>query len=308
MRKLLIDTDTASDDAVAILMAQRSPDVRVEAITVVAGNVPVEQGAKNAGYTVELCGADTPVYPGLSKPLLREHIHAQFFHGPDGMGGMNYPVPKRPPRPEHAVDVLIEVIRANPGEITLVTLGPLSNVAMALMKAPDIAGLVKECYVMGGAANVIGNITPSAEYNIWCDPEAARIVFHSGMPVVMVGWEHCIGDSLLFDEDMARLRALNTPYADFTLDCNRSALKACREWLGLAGLSLPDPVCMAIALDRTIGTQIERKYVDVEITSELTRGETVVDRFGVLRKAPNIEVCFAVDSGRFKDLLFGLVK
>lgn len=307
MRKFIIDTDTASDDAVAILMALRSPDVQVEAITVVAGNVPVEQGAKNAGYTVELCGADTPVYIGLAKPLLREHVDARFFHGPDGMGGMNYPPPQRPPGPEHAVDVLIETVRANPGEITLVTLGPLSNVAMALLKAPEIAGLVPACYVMGGAANVIGNVTPSAEYNIWCDPEAARIVFHSGMPVLMVGWEHCIGDSLLSDEEMERMRALNTPYADFVLDCNRAALKASREWLGLSGLPLPDPVCMAIALDREVATQVERKYVDVETTSELTRGETVVDRFGVLEKEPNIEVCFAVDAGKFKGMLFKLV-
>lgn len=307
MRKFLIDTDTASDDAVAILMALRSPDVSVEAITIVAGNMPVEQGAKNAGYTVDLCDAGVPVHIGLDKPLLREHVNAEFFHGPDGMGGMNYPDPQRPPESRHAVDVLIDIVRANPGEITLVTLGPLSNIATALLKAPDIAQSVEECYVMGGAANVIGNITPSAEYNIWCDPEAARIVFHSGMPIMMVGWEHCIGDSLLLEEDIQRMRALGTPYADFTLDCNRSALAACRDWLGLPGLSLPDPVCMAVALNRDVSTHDERKYVDVETTSELTHGETVVDRFGVLEKEPNIEVCFAVDSEKFKRMLFDLV-
>lgn len=304
MRKFIIDTDTASDDAVAILMALRWPEVRVEAITVVAGNVSVEQGARNAGYTVELCAADVPIYLGLSKPLLREHVDARFFHGEDGMGNMHYPPPKRPPRPEHAVDVLVELIRAHPGEITLVTLGPLSNVAAALFKAPDIAQKVQACYVMGGAANVIGNVTPAAEYNIWCDPEAARVVFHSGMPVLMVGWEHSLGDSLLEEEDLDRLRALDTPYARFVLDCNRRALEVGREALGLAGLCLPDPVTMAVALDRSVCTRSGRHFVDVETSGELTRGETVVDRFGVLGREPNIEVCFQVDAARFKAMLF----
>lgn len=308
MRKFLIDTDTASDDAVAILMALRAPEVQVVAITIVAGNVGVDQGAKNALNTVELCGATTPVYKGLAKPLLREHVDARFFHGEDGMGGLNLPPPQLEPQPKHAVDAIIETIHSAPGEITLVTLGPLSNIAAALLKEPTIASEVKDVYVMGGAANVIGNRTPSAEYNIWCDPEAARIVFHSGMPILMVGWEHCLGDSLLSEEDMKAMRVLKTPYADFALDCNREALKVGREWLGLLGMPQPDPVAMAVALDREVCTHAERKYVDVETTSELTRGETVVDRFGVLNKQPNIEVCFALDAAKFKSLLFSLVK
>lgn len=308
MRKFLIDSDTASDDAVAILMALRTSEVQVVAITIVAGNVGVNQGAKNALNTVELCGATTPVYKGLAKPLLREHVDARFFHGEDGMGGLNLPPPQLEPQPKHAVDAIIDNIHSAPGEITLVTLGPLSNIAAALLKEPKIASEVKDAYVMGGAANVVGNITPSAEYNIWCDPEAARIVFQSGIPILMVGWEHCIGSSLLDEEDMAHIRALKTSYANFTLDCNRNALKTNQEWLGFSGLSLPDPVAMAIALDREICTQSEWKYVQVEINSELTRGETVVDRFGVLNKEPNIEVCFAVDAHKFKSLLLSLIK
>lgn len=308
MRKFLIDTDTASDDAVAILMALRTREVEVEAITIVAGNVGVDQGAKNALNTVELCGATTSVYKGLAKPLLREHVDARFFHGEDGMGGLNLPPPQLEPQPKGAVDAIIETIHSVPGEITLVTLGPLSNIAAALLKEPTIASEVKEVYVMGGAANVLGNITPSAEYNIWCDPEAAKIVFHSGMPILMVGWEHCLGDCLLSEEDMESMRALKTSYADFALDCNRDALKVSREWLGLSGLPQPDPVAMAITLDREVCTHAEPKYVDVETTSELTRGETVVDRLGVLNKEPNIEVCFAVDAGKFKSLLFSVLE
>src|SRR5205823_3077603 len=158
-----IDTDTASDDAVAILMALRRPDISVVAITIVAGNVHVEQAASNALYTVELCGKDTPVYVGCRRPLLREPLFAYFYHGPDGMGGMRYPTPKSSVAEGHAVDVLIDTIKAHAHEITLVTLGPLTNVATALIQAPEIAGLVTRCVLMAGAAVTIGNVTPSAE-------------------------------------------------------------------------------------------------------------------------------------------------
>jgi purine nucleosidase len=193
MRRFLIDTDTASDDAVALVMAHRCADIQVDAVTIVAGNVPVELGSRNARYAIELCGGNTPVYVGCDRPLLREPRWAFAFHGPDGMGGMHYPPPRRPAEAEHAVDALVRLIRARPGEYTLVTLGPLTNIALALRRAPDLAGLVRQCYVMGGTANALGNVTPAAEYNIWVDPEAARIVFHSGLPILMVGWELCRG-------------------------------------------------------------------------------------------------------------------
>jgi len=304
VRRFLIDTDTASDDAVAILMALRTPDIRVEAITIVAGNVPVEQGAINALNTIELCETHVPVYVGMARPLLREPRWAYFFHGDDGMGGLHLPPPRQKPEAEHAVQAIINTIRAAPGEITLVTLGPLTNIAVALRTAPDIATQVREVYVMGGAANTVGNVTPAAEFNIWCDPEAARIVFHSGMPILMVGWEHCRGQSLLSDEDMAYVRSFRTPYADFALDCNRQALKTNLEWLGTKGMPLPDPVTMAIAIDRTVCTRSGRHYVDIETNSELTRGMTVVDRFGVTEREPNIEVCWEIDPLRWKEILY----
>ena len=304
MRKFWIDTDTASDDAVAILMALRWPDVHVEGISVVSGNVPLEMGVRNALYTVELCGENTPVYPGLARPLLREPSYAYFFHGPDGMGGMNYPEAKQKPEDKHAVEAIIEAFRAAPGEITLVTLGPLTNIATALRIAPDLAEKIPMCYVMGGAANQVGNITPAAEYNIWVDPEAAHVVFHAGFPLLMVGWEHCRGEANFDDEEMAYIRSFNTPYADFTIDCNASAIKANREWLGDPGLSLPDPVTMAIALDPSVCTRRGKHYVDVEYISELTRGMTVVDELGVTNKPPNIEVCWESDPARWKETLF----
>lgn len=301
-RTFLIDTDTASDDAVALMMALRAPDVDVVAITTVAGNVPVEQGTRNALTVVERCGADVPVHMGLAKPLFRAASDATFFHGQDGMGDLFLPAPERKVAPEHGVDTLIRVIAEHAGAITLVTLGPLSNVAAALIRAPEIAQQVQQCYVMGGNANTIGNITPAAEYNIWCDPEAARIVFHSGMPIVMIGHELSLYDAVITPPEMEHIRALG-PIGRLAMDCNAAAFRASTGWLHEKGLTLPDPVAMSVALDPTIATVREHRYVDVETQSEITRGMTVVDRFGVLKRAPNIDVCYAIDVPRWKALL-----
>jgi purine nucleosidase len=322
-RKMIIDTDTASDDAVALLMALRSPDVEVLAITIVAGNVPVHQGSINARYTVELCGKTTPVYEGAEKPLVREYYHAQWFHGKDGMGNMNYPAPRAETAPGHAVDVLIDTIRANPG-IIVVTLGPVTNLALAVSRAPDIVQNVSRCIVMGGAACTVGNITPAAEYNIWCDPEAARICFHSGLPIEMVGWELCRGEANLLEEEMRFCKEeINTSCSHFAIDCNAHALKTNQEWLGDPGMGLPDPVAMAVALDPTICTRSSKHYVEVECEGTYTRGMTVVDQRNVVPRltdnvkmweplvqkgAPNVTVCWELDAQRWKELLYSRLR
>jgi len=302
-KRLLIDTDTASDDAVALVMALRLPEAHVEAITTVAGNVALPLATRNALYTVELCGADVPVYAGFAKPLLRPHVDATEIHGPDGMGNTNLPAPTRTVEKLHAVDTLIARVLAAPGELTLVTLGPLTNVAMAVLREPRFAQKVKEAYVMGGAANVIGNQTPSAEYNIWCDPEAARIVFHSGMRLTMVPFECCLGNALLDDAETAALGAIDTPFARFAVAINHFLVDATAPIIPIRGLNLPDPVTLAAALDDAIITERECFFVDVETEGRLTRGETVVDRYGVLRKPPNLTVALATDGPRFKAML-----
>ncbi len=315
-RTFLIDTDTASDDAVALVMALRAPEVEVAAITVVSGNVPVDQGVKNALYTAELCGAGVPVYRGAERPLERAPVFARFFHGEDGLGDVGYPPPQGSPTPGHAADALVATVRANPG-LTLVTLGPLTNVALALERDPGIAGLVARCVVMGGAACTVGNVTPAAEFNVFVDPDAARAVFRSKLPVEMVGWELCRGAANLDDDEMARVRAFETPFADFTLDCNRTAIEANRHMCGDPGLGLPDPVAMAVALEPSICTQKSACYVDVEVESDLTRGMTVVDRLGVtgeernravwgeLRTGPpNVTVCWEIDVPAWKRALY----
>src|SRR6266404_8949304 len=218
-RAFLIDTDTASDDAVAIIMALRALDVRVVAITTVAGNVDVQQSTRNALYTVELCGADVPVYTGTEKPLLRRYENATWFHGRDGLGDHGYPPPRRAPGKLHAVDAIIEAIEANPG-LVIVTLAPLTNLALALMKKPDIAAKVGRCVVMGGAPCCEGNVTPAAEYNIWVDPEAARIVMRSRLPLELVGWQTSRGAAVLNQADITQVKSFNAPLADFAVECN----------------------------------------------------------------------------------------
>src|ERR1035438_5769275 len=288
-RTFLIDTDTASDDAVALIMALRSPDVHVAAITVVAGNVPLEQATRNALYTAELCGSSVPVYAGEARPLMRLHQSAQWFHGRDGLGDQGYPPPLRKRESKHAVDAIVEVISATPG-IVLVTLGPLTNVALALARSPEIIKNVSRCVVMGGNPCCEGNVTPAAEYNMWVDPEAARIVLRSEMPVELVGWHLCRGEAALNARDIEHVLDLGTPLARFAIECNSAAAEAYRIQTGETGISLPDPIAMAVALDPTICTSASEHFVEVEVASELTRGMTVVDRLDVAADDRNREI------------------
>jgi purine nucleosidase len=319
-RAFLIDTDVASDDAVALIMALRAPDVRIVAITTVAGNVEVEQATRNALYTVELCGASVPVFAGAAKPLQRLHQSATWFHGLDGLGDHGYPAPRQRAEKSHAVDAMIEAIEGNPG-IVVVTLGPLTNVALALMRKPALATQVGRCVVMGGAPCCQGNVTPAAEYNIWVDPEAARTVMLSGLPVELVGWQTCRGDAVLNQADISRVLGFHNPVAQFAIECNSRAREAYMEQTGEDGISLPDPVAMSIALDPTIGNQWSEHYVEVETRSELTRGMTVVDRLNVaadernegvwadaLQQGTKTKICWTIDNRRWKEALFAALR
>jgi purine nucleosidase len=270
---------------------------------VVFGNVSVEQGSINARYTTELCGRETPVYEGVARGLLREPSFAHFFHGQDGLGDMGYPAPKRPAESNHAVDELVRRFGEAPGEITLVTLGPLTNIALALLREPRLAEWVKECYVMGGAACTVGNITPAAEFNIWCDPEAAQIVFHSGMKILMLGWELCRGEANLDQADRQTVLGFGTKVARFAIDCNSSAIKANMSLYGDPGIPLPDPVAMAVALDSAVCLKRSAHHVDVSC-DDLTRGMTVVDQFGIIGEEANIDVCWEIDVPRWKETLY----
>ncbi len=314
---ILIDTDTASDDAVALIMALRSKSASVIAITTVSGNVPVHQATRNALYTAELCGVSMPVYQGAGKPLSRRLVTAEWFHGHDGLGDHGYPPPQRGAEKQHAEEAIIATARNHPG-ITIITLGPLTNIALALAQAPDIVRNVGRCVIMGGAPCCEGNVTPAAEYNMWVDPEAARIVFRSGLPIEMVGWQLCRGAAVLAPADIEFIKSKGTPLAHFAVECNSIAREAYRKQTGEDGISLPDPVAMSIALDPSIGVESSRHYVDVETATELTRGMTVVDRLGVAadernratwtellqQGGPNAKVYWAIDAPRWKQALY----
>ena len=315
MRNFLIDTDTASDDAVAIIMALSNPDVRVLGLTTVAGNVGLEQATQNALLTVEICNANVPVFPGEEKPLNRSHDHAHWFHGKDGMGDRGFPTPKQKPEREHAVDAIVRLAYEAPG-LTLVTLGPLTNVAQALRRDPKLVERIGRCVVMGGAPCCEGNVTPAAEYNIWVDPEAARAVFRSKLNIEMVGWHVSRGASVLQDDEIAAIEALGTAKAKFAIESNSTAREAYRVQTGEVGLSLADPTAMAVALDRSIGLSWSRHRVAIETGSKLTRGMTVVDRLNVHHDDNNAhvwreaagehegaDILWTLNSRRFKAML-----
>lgn len=315
-RIFLIDTDGGSDDVVALIMALRSRDAQVAAITTVAGNVPVEQATQNVLYTVELCGAQTPVYAGAERPLVQELETAQWFHGKDGLGDHGYAPKSRQAETTHAVDAIIQTVLANPG-IEIVTLGPLTNLALAIRREPKIVQAIGRLVVMGGAPCCEGNVTPAAEFNIWVDPEAAKIVFRAGPPTEMVGWHLCRGGAALNPRDIEKILALGTPLAEFVVRCNSVAAEAYRVQTGEIGISLPDPITMAIALRPELCASSGMHYVDIETASELTRGMTVVDRLNVavdgrnstlwawaLKANVKTHICWTLDVEGWKAALF----
>ncbi len=319
-RPILIDTDTASDDAVALIMALRSPAVEVKAITVVAGNLPVEQATRNALFTVELCGADVPVFSGARKPLRRELESAEWFHGRDGLGDHGYAPSVRFPAPGHAVDALIATVEENPG-IELITLGPLTNLALALNRLPALARSISRLVVMGGAPCCEGNVTPAAEFNIWVDPEAARTVFASGAPIEMIGWHLARFDAVLNESDIEDVLGLGTPLGEFAIRANSVAAMGYYRQTAQKGISLPDPVAMAVLLDPALKLEVSRHFVAIECSSDLTRGMTVVDRLGVAADPRNrdtwneviqaghtIEICWRLDVAGWKATLFDALK
>jgi len=292
VRHFLIDTDTASDDAVALVMALRHPDVQVEAITVVAGNVPLGHGVQNALYCVERCGANTPVYVGIDKPMLRPLETAQFCHGEDGMGDIGLPLTGRKPAEGHAVDVLIDTIHKFAGQITLVTLGPLTNVAAALLRDPSIAAAVERCVIMGGIGFGYGNIVPAAEYNIW---------------VEMVGWDISHKHATFTAEQADELHAMSDLGA-FCVDIQKALRAFGISYLKQDGFDLPDPIAMAVALEPDVATVTKHLRVDIEAQSELTRGATVVDHLRVSGREPNVDVVLEASRERFLEVLHAAVR
>jgi len=337
--RVIIDTDPGVDDALALLLAMRSPELKIEAITPVAGNVPLELTLPNALRLVEIAGrTDIPVAAGARAPMMRRLVTATYVHGENGLGGAVFPDPTTKPVATPAAELIRDIVHKYPGEVTLITLGPLTNIATALNSDSDLAGKVRGLTMMGGSLSG-GNITPAAEFNIYVDPEAARIVFQSGIPITMVGLDVTRKTSLT-DEHVRTLEAAKNPVSQAAATIGRNAVNHNRDRGFLVGPNMHDSLAVAAFLDPAILTYADY-YVDVETTGELTAGETLgyspvagdlrrrpgaekdaalnmtirgsaptlggTKNSPVLREkfVPNTKVGVTVDSPRFFDLLIG---
>lgn len=305
-QSLVIDTDTASDDAVALLLALRAPGVEVRAITLVAGNVPLEAATRNARVTVELSGAAAvPIYRGCGRPLLRELETAQHVHGDDGMSGVALPEPELPVETTHAVEALLAIAREEPGMHDLVTLGPLTNIALAIAVDPAFLTRFRHTYMMVGAADSKGNMSPTAEYNAWADPEAAKLVIEAEGPKTMVGWDVSRKYAVISPEEDALLRASGR-LGEFASAINQAVEVFASTLSGMPGYDFPDPVTMAVAIDESLITDWDDLHLAVS-TDASTRGQTFAEYREPVPPA-NTRVVLAVDSDRFKRLLFTLLQ
>ena len=302
--RLVVDTDTASDDAVALLLAAASGLAELEAVTTVAGNVPVEQATRNALITLELVDSQAPVYAGCERPLVRPLETAQNVHGQDGMGDVGLPEPAGRASTKHATDELLELADRAPGTLTLVTLGPLTNIAICFARRPNFLSAFRHVYCMAGAPDAVGNVSATAEFNVWADPEAAEMVVSAANPerVTWVGWDVSRKDAVLNSEHQQQLRALGTPFALFADKVNRTVQEFALQETGLAGYDLPDPVTMAVALRPELVLERECVYARIARGDE-ARGQMLVDRNGSAPEA-NLSLVRRVDAVGFRQLLF----
>ncbi|MHA2116374.1 MAG: nucleoside hydrolase [Candidatus Thorarchaeota archaeon] len=306
MRHFLIDTDTASDDAIALLMALREPAVRIEAITVVVGNCSLEIGVRNALISIEKAGTYTPpVYSGMSQPLLREPVTAEYVHGQDGLGNMNLPPPAIEKQSGHAIDVIIEMARRFPGELEIITLGPLTNLAMAILKEPKLPDLIKRVYIMGGAGLGPGNISPVAEFNFYVDAEAAHLVIQSKLAKTVIGWDVCMTDGFLNQSDISHLKSLG-PLGEFAVRASVLLIEFTKG-LGRDGFGPADQTAVAVALYPDLVTKQFDTYGYVEHKSEKAYGQFILDQFQLSEKPHNVTAVTEIDGKQFKEKMFQLL-
>ena len=314
---VILDVDPGIDDALAILLALSSPELSVEGITVVAGNVEVDVGLRNARQILDLAGrSDIPVARGAAAPLVGQLVTSKHVHGDNGLGNVELPPPSTPVYAGNATDLLVSKIREHAGRITLIPVGPLTNIALALKQHPELVPDIKQIVLMGGSLSG-GNITPAAEFNIYNDPEAAEMVFHSGAPIVMVGLD--VTEKTILGADHLRavdrgagpINRLVWQLLDFHLKDSASE-----------GIMMHDPLAVGVTIDRSF-VETQSLHIGVETAGEKTRGETVAARKGYQLKfleshgtrtvagqeelSPNAQVCVAVDSERFLDFFVSRV-
>jgi purine nucleosidase len=300
-KRVIIDTDPGIDDALAILLALASPELEVVALTVVSGNCAMEQGVKNALGILELVGTESiPVARGVPLPLVQPLLLAPETHGETGLGYARLDEPEHKPSQQHAVDLIISETLNSPGEISLVTLGPLTNLALAVRREPNIVPAIGEVIIMGGAIRHGGNTTPLAEFNIFCDPHAAHIIFHSGLPITLVPLDVTY-QVLLTREDVDDLLKVRSPVTRFIDQATRYYMEFHSEYQGLEGCVINDPLALALAFAPDL-VDVETHFVDVDISEGVSLGKTFADFYGLTGKEANMNVALEVRSREFIEL------
>lgn len=300
--RIIIDTDPGVDDALAILLALASPEIRLEGLTAIHGNTGVETTTRNALAVLELAGAHhVSVAQGCSRPLISEwHRADAAIHGQSGLGHAVLPEPESGAVPQHAIDFLIERLLANPGEITLFTIGPMTNLALAIRKEPRIVPALKRVVIMGGAIRQGGNVTPLAEFNVYADPHAAHIVFHAGMPITLIPLDVTY-QCLLTAADIKRLDRTASPLARFIRNATAVYMDFYRRYEGFDGCALHDPLTLATIIAPQLLT-LEQHYVDVDVSSGISMGKTFADFMKVSKKPANMQVALGVRGREFIEL------
>lgn len=307
MKKIIIDCDPGHDDMLAMILAlSRSEDLKVLGITTVAGNQTGEKTYTNALKVLNLIGRqDVPVSRGFDKPLVREQVIAPQIHGVSGLDGAQLPEPKGLETKKHAVDFIIDTILRENEKIYLVPTGPLTNIAVALLKEPKIKEKLEKIVLMGGAARD-SNFTPAAEFNIYADPEAARIVFESGVPIVMVGLD-VTNHALISYEDIDALEKLNGKVSRVIAPLLRFFANTNKEWFGINGAPVHDALAVSYLIDPSI-LSLKDCHVDIETKGEFTYGQTVADLYGVTKKPKNAQVALDLNLEKFKKLVIDAIR
>ncbi len=297
MHRLIIDTDTAADDSFALLVGLLHPRAQLEAVTIVSGNVDFDQQVQNALITIEQAGrgGEVPVHLGARVPLLRPWYAAKA-HG-DGKGNHDFPVPAQRPSDEPAADAIVRLANEHPGELEILAIGPLTNIATALVRDRDLPQKIKHLWIMGGCDNSIGNVTAAAEYNFYVDPEAADLVLQAGFDTTIVTWTLTLSHALWSREQLESIRAIGTPLAEYFSILDAPNL-VYNEGVGIEGSTHPDSLTAMLIVEPELITASSPRFVAVETRSELTRGYSLMDH-RASRNAPNARVVDAVDAEGF---------
>jgi len=298
LRKIIIDTDTATDDAIAIIMALKYNDFDVKAITTVAGNVDLEQATQNALYTVELCNKNIPVYKGSAEPLKRKLETSKFFHGKDGLGDTGPYIPKLKEQKENAINKIISIINSNPNEIEIIAIGPLTNIAKVFDKDPSTINKLKSLYIMGGIGEGKGNITHHAEFNFWVDPDAADVVLNSNIKVHLIAWDTTQIYGYINKENFEELEKINSSLSQFSIDIQQKALQYYKIKYNEYKVDLADPLAMAAFIDSKIVTEYKNCEIKM-ILNGLERGKDIVS----FTKKGNIKLASKISREKFLNTL-----